>query len=67
MLGILFFIQIYSSKLAATSDNIIIHLKRKIWKKLKEIWFFFSKNRVRWKFSAVLGLEKTVLDRIPQY
>ena len=25
------------------------------------------KNRVRWKYSAVFGLEKTVLDRIPRY
>ena len=27
----------------------------------------FWKNRVRWRFSAVLWLEKTALDRIPRY
>ena len=29
--------------------------------------FFSEKNCVRWKFNAVLGLEKTPLDRIPGY
>ena len=27
----------------------------------------FFKNRVRWNFNAVFGLEKTALDRIPRY
>ena len=41
--------------------------KRK--KKLSKIFFldFFEKNRVRWKFNTVFGLEKTTVDRIPRY
>ena len=48
----------------------LIHLKKKIWNFLKkkiDFLDFFWKKRVRWKFSAVFGLEKTALDRIPRY
>ena len=52
-----------------TRDDIINSFEKKIWNVLKKLKFlvFFLKNRVRWKFTTVFGLEKTALDRIPLY
>ena len=71
-------ILIYFSTLFHTRNSIIKSFEKevKIWKKFKKkinltkkffFRFLFWKNRVRWKFNAVLGLEKTALDRMPRY
>ena len=59
--------QIYLSMLCQTRNNFIKSLEKKIWNFLKKKDLkknVFWKNRVRWKFSAVFGLEKIALDRI---